>query len=550
MGFINNNENTEIIKGFDVDNIKAHRLIIGGTGSGKTTSYINNVLQHLIDNKHAPSIIVYDEKSTLSMTIKHMMRHAFEDIYEFSTMKIHDNSISINLLSYFENDKDLRILFESICKVEETLGDHKYWAKSAAALLFDMTKMLKSFQKICQYSSNITNKAVKFDDMVNINGKKKGEIEKIKIQISKRPVTLKLLSEFTIENRLYFKGLSENSTWILNKLKKQIVSNIQQTLTKETALELDKIFDEAYKNAKKMSSHNIDYDGSSGTGPNGIFMTATSSLNATGLCEIETLNDISNTMDIIKLLEEKRRFLIIDSDALPYSATVAITKLLFDNLSMRTRQQIRRPIHVLIDEAARIVLSREIELAKTMAIARESELYLHLCFQSEAQLQKLGDSEYNTIIENASEVYLFNTTDEPKKPHYYSNSMYSNEIFFAKPIFISRKKLLTVEAQYQKSMNAYNNLDYSDDEVILFDPRLYEKEKLVYVIQYDTGIERLVYFEHDQNIEFDSFRQILQYQTIKILQSKRNFNEDENEIEELDYMSHSLFGHLTQDSSD
>lgn len=518
MGFIKNKENTNIVSNFDVDNIKAHRLIIGGTGSGKTTSYINNVLHNLITNIDAPSIIAYDEKSTISMTVKHMMKQDLEAIYEFSTMKVHDNSISINLLSYFDNDKDLRILFDTICKVEEALGDHKYWAKSAAALLFDTTKMLKSFQKICQYSSEITNQNVEFDDFVNISGRKKGEIEKVKIQISKEPITLSILSKYTIENRLYFKGIAENSIWILNKLKKQIVSYICESLIEKDALELDKLFDEAHKNAKKMSNHNIDYDGSSGTGPNGIFMTATSSINATGLCEIETLNDVTNTRDVIKLLEEKRRVLIIDSDALAYAATVSITKILFDRLSMRTRQQTRRPVHVLIDEASRIVLSREIELAKTMAIARESQLYLHLCFQSASQLQQLSEAEYNTIMENAPDIYTFSTADEPKDSHYYRHNAHPDKVLYANPIYITRKEMLAVESKYQKLMNAYNKIDYADDEVILFDPRLYEKKKFVYAIQYNSGLERLVYFENKSNIEFNSFRKMLQQQKEKEMQ--------------------------------
>ena len=131
--------------------------------------------------------------------------------------------------------------------------------------------------------------------------------------------------------------------------------------------------------------------------------------------------------------------------------------------------------------------------------------------QAESQLVELfGILKYNSMKENFGDVYFLSSDEYPLKKFVYFSKK-ENTIYESVPCFVEQKKLYEAEKNYQISTGQYYDVAIEQDEIIIYDARLYEEKSLLIAINIVTLEEREIEYlrvENDMQAYFKKVRKM------------------------------------------
>lgn len=411
IGFIKNENiyNTQQTKEkYIIEENFTHALILGETGSGKTTGIINPNLYYRVKRNHG--ILVYDFKGNYHFSVKYMAYKCkrLNDVLELGKPW----GISINLLEVFNE-----VEFSDFLTV--MLKHHpkdKFWEQSAINLgmgIYLALKALKNFDSSIEFTlKNLIDIASSYE-----------KIEKLKI---------KLLSNIF----MYYQDEDENTKKNILKLKKAY----------ETIDRIAK--DEDLENSKSEKT---------------VLTSVVMSLIApiSNLAGIEYLNDEKGVNILNELSNGK--IIILHVPSFRQNEINALTNAFFSNFQERNDNK-ETPITVFIDEAQKVLNS---ETHLPVDILREAKIEIILATQSVNNLiGAMGESKTYELLENlVTKIELKNKHNDLKKGFYQVNE----KIFKLKPLYFSQNALNKVESYYQKKIididkKLYINFDYRRKE--------------------------------------------------------------------------------------
>jgi len=507
LGFINTATKNEKVK---VPAFNGHTLTIGQTGCGKTTSIIRPLIEKSIKDKHA--ILLFDEKNLLHLDLKYLDDAPIENVFQLGGIAKGTNDLKINLLDMVQSKKQFQKFANSLMRVSSSGEGHRFWAQSAANMLSDIYQSLFSIKKLLQYASkNLYKDSLKVSIKITSDDSKLKDPLVYMYTINSQNLTIKELFSF-FENRVKFKVFTEYHKELLYSIQETVSSIFLISDIEDKCLqELDTLYYDIEKDLSRLKKWKISLKSQDSSGNNGVYFTVAASLG--DLAIIESVN-YPNGDNIIDILEEGKH-VVVNSEDLPSQVTSILFSRTLDILSLRAKRKKIQTVSVIVDEASR-VLNEDSELHTDFL--RQAKVFVHLAIQHESQLiEKFGESKYQTYQTNFQEIFKMATYEQvmPKFQYY---SHYDGEVYISKPIFLEEKDLLKFEYIYQQETNQYSTL-HLEDEVVVYDGRLYEERKEVLVIDINTLEERSVPYHKEESIKGKVFSELYEKERGMYLES-------------------------------
>ena len=419
LGFIK--ENTPSNTVFEVD--FKHSLILGETGSGKTTGFINPNLSHRMKLNHG--ILVFDYKGHYHTHIKALAKkhNRLKDVIIIG--EPWGESINIlDLLNENGVEETLRILIEAG-------KENKFWENSAVNLALDVLKIVKllNYFGIKEYPYNfsslfkITSSAVSFK-----NFKEK---------------TKKIVAKKSILKKDYLKAYE-----------------LLQTFKKVDNLVQDEELESVISGSRRLIGDVLDTI-------------------AKVLSKIEKLSFL-NTPGINPAYElDNKKIIIIKSNFLGDKELSVIIKAIFDKLLKRF-VNFSTPISIFIDEAQK-VLNKHFILP--IDILREIKVDVILATQSISNLEnKIGKEKTKELLANlTNKVYLKGQDSDVEKWFFYTQNNPQKRKFY--PLNISKKEAFLAELEFQKMIRLKEKIRIinppKEKGIYIYSPFL-EEDKLIF----------------------------------------------------------------------
>ena len=498
MGFIvDNSDNNKNLK---TPSPTGHSLTIGETGSGKTTAVIRPLIKQAIEEGSA--ILLVDEKNTLHLDLKYLEPDPINKVYQFGGIAKGRNDLSINLLDIIKSKKQFQKFADTLMGVTISDSNHHFWAKSAANMLVDVYTVLSAIKKLIQYAQlHIVSKEIIFKDTAVITAKKKNLSEILKgdddakeeeyhsYKIDGKNLTLSELFGY-FNNRLEFKVLTERIEHICDGLKGEIIKTMRSNVDEEHIMELDRLMDTLQEQGKTLKKWKITYEMTDNSGNNGVYFSVSACLGE--LAELPCINNPYGD-DIVSLLE-KGKHVVINSESLSTQVVSILLSRVLDILSLRAKREKVQAVSVIIDEASRVI-DADSELHTDFL--RQARVSVHLATQHESQMiETFGANRWMTYQTNFPDIFTLSTHDRSLKPFFYHHKK-SDKVYQAEPMFIDKKELLKTEQIFQSQTHQYKNICRSQNEVVLYDARLYELKENVIIINATTLEECEVRYKED-----------------------------------------------------
>lgn len=520
MGFIANDTNNKYSK-TKTPSPTGHSLTIGETGSGKTTAVIRPLIKQAVEQ--GSSILLVDEKNLLHLDLKFIEPDSVKKVFQLGGIGGGSNDISINLLEIIKTKKQFKKFADTLMGVTNSDNSHNFWARSASNMLVDVYMVLDAVKKVIQYAqSNVIGKDILFEKEAIVTGKKKelgslfGKEEESTpdktstFKITAEPLTFKELFYY-FNDRVVFKLLSEQMEFIGDELKHQIAKEIQSDVDQEHVIELDRLMDRVYEYGSSLKKWKINYETTGSSGNNGVYFTVSASLGE--LAEIDHINDPEG-VDIVSLLEEGRH-VVINGESLSTQVVSIILSRVLDILSLRAKRENVQPVSVIIDEASR-VMDSDFELHTDFL--RQAKVSVHLATQHETQIIEIfGENRWKTYQTNFQDIFTLSTHSYILKPFYYHDKR-TDQTCKSQPLFFDRTSILKSENMFQRVTGQYEHIRRSEDEIVMYDARLYELKEQIIVINAMTLDEIEMKYKHSYHNRNGFFQ--------KHLEIKKKYIED------------------------
>ncbi|GAB6073619.1 hypothetical protein JCM15786_02760 [Nautilia lithotrophica] len=399
-----------------------HILILGETGSGKTTGVINPILHERIKLEHG--IILYDFKGHYHKTVKYFAKkeRRLKDVVVIGP-KWGENT---NLLSYF-NENSLNAFLHVLIKHSE---QNKFWEDAAINLATGIINIIEVIGNKLQYDKSLR-------------------------------TLLKLAS-----SKSEIKNLLKQSEQHLIDYMQKNIENLQTN-----PLITDKLFQlkKGIEQIKFVIGDNLKIETGERTTLDSIIPSLTAPLS--NIATKEFLN--KGEFDILDEAN-KGKIICIDVSSFSENEIAALNLAVFANVKKRFIIE-KRPVSIFIDEAQKI-LNEKFELP--VDILRESQIDVILATQSISNIKKaIGHIQTETLLANLTTKVYLKGIDKPElsKGEYMINDKKGK----LKNLFVNNNELEEIEEEYQKKIvKIYKKLGVllkkgqylinSDDENYLF----------------------------------------------------------------------------------
>lgn len=399
-----------------------HSLILGETGSGKTTGVINPVLHERIKLGHG--IILYDFKGHYHKTVKYFAKKEgrLKDVVVIGPQW----GEKINLLSYF-NENSLNAFIRILIKHSH---ENRFWEDAAVNLATGIFNIITAIGDELQYNKTLQ--------------------ELLKLASSKNEI----------------KNLLEKSKqYIIEYLQENITNLHNYPLIVSKLIQLKK----GIEQINLVAGDDLEIE----DGVKTTFISVISSLTSP-LSTIATKKFLNEGN--LEILNEanKGKIICIDVSSFSENEIAALNLAVFANVKKRFIME-KRPVSIFIDEAQK-VLNEKFELP--VDILRESQIDVILATQSISNIKKaIGYIQTETLLANLTTKVYLKGIDKPElsKGEYMINDKKGK----LKNLFVNNDELEEIEEEYQKKIvKIYKKLRVllkkgqylinSDDENYLF----------------------------------------------------------------------------------
>jgi len=499
IGFLTNNEKKQTTEQYETKSGE-HVMIESKTGAGKTRLALS-----IHDQKAAQEegILWFDPKNKLHRELK---KHSKDptDIFLLGAPAEGENDIRINLFQKIVDSESKALRFSyALIAGEKATDSHKFWSEAAAEMFFHSMNFIYELQQLISMTKNISDREILFCKEFSI--KDTDSSKKSTFKIDATPVTFESFYK-RISDYDQFKIMCNNSnaiaTVVVGKAKSYLSS---RRFSKEDATKLDKHLSRVKRFAFEISKYSLNDSRAEASGDNGVYMSMIKSI-PSELYSDRGLNITEDTHNMIELLEEGKH-IVVSKDSKIISS--ALFNYVTDHLSLRSSKHDARPVSIFMEEASRI-LTRSTDLEGTLAYARESKLSVVFVVQSFAQIIEIyGQNISSSILENLTRINLL-----PRKKTDLDTFQYevNNNIYTFNPRFCSDKEIYKAELEYQKMTKEYLSIDKEENEVVIFNHRLFEQREAAILVNIDSMTVREVpysiydtngyFFEQYKSIEY------------------------------------------------
>ena len=461
-----------------------HAHAIGQTGCGKTTSFIYPNLEDRIKRGH--SVLLYDFKGKEHMALKYFAhKHGrLNDVLEIGKPW----GAKINLLRMFD-----RAGLESfIVKTLSHSKDNGYWGKMATAIALSIYDLIGALETFLNLS---TKDGLTPDPLVKALKKYPYETTLSFTTLYSICKSSKSLMNYVDEVKCLQTSFIECLNEVLTRSKKASGSasialmysfNVFLDSVKALKVTLDEFT--SSKQLKQVST---------------TFQSIVLSIAPLSqVASYEALNE--DDVDIEDSLN-KSSLISIDAQTLGESALTSINVALFSQFTKRKMLMQTQPISIFIDEAQK-VLSQSDEIP--IDVFRECKVELILSYQNEELMVKcLGDVAYDALRKNLSHTVLYTNPDsndvltsELNVFEFYSSEDNFRELEIAKSTFIEEKELYKTEYIYQRhTLRLDNDYVFDElhmDEVLVYNSKLYTKNRILLVNKYSLQAKNVTFMLH------------------------------------------------------
>lgn len=466
-----------------------HSLILGKTGSGKTTSaLLPGIKSHLINGN---SVLAFDEKNSLHFSIKAISAElgiSNDRVFQFG----HPEGMTINLIKGFSEKR-----FNELAKTLIAESNDPFWALAGQSMFVNSALYLQSLKILFKELETKTGKGTfEHTGYYAVNEKNTANtftwiktrdiavtFTEINIYIDSKPLVFSDIGRL-FEEATLFVALCVNAHKVLEKILEEFpeISNDRA---------LNKRYKEVVQRSKKLASYSIKPDLSEASGNNGVFFMVSSSLKE---MMVDFLNDPLGK-DINQILEEEQSIVVINTEALTVPITSNILNSILSRFVPRAKLTNKRAVSVYIDEANR-VLSPESDLYTD--ILREAAVDLSLCVQNEAlMIEKFGLIKWVSFQQNfVNRITYANDTNGLETFEF--QDLITSSVYNATPLFFEKDELMRVELEYQNSQDLYLHCRCPASEIVMFDKNLMEYEEKVIIYNITTKVESFRLYEKDE----------------------------------------------------
>ena len=376
-----------------------HTLVIGTTGSGKTTTFVNPTIQILSESKTKPSMLISDPKGELyQLHAKKLKRAGYK--VQILDLRNPYNSVRWNPLERAYLNYQRMLHLEKEVKVHEDKGCYEFEGK----LYYDPKKRDAALQVKKQQLNDIVYEDL--NDIVSVlcpvtnknepmweSGAKNFilAIALAMLEDSENPengLTKEKYNFYSImkvatntendcaEMLNYFRGRSPLSRAVT--LSKQVLDSSEKTRGSYLSSTFDKISMFADMSLCALTSENEIEFGSMGERPIALFL------------QIPDEKETRHTLAAMVILQAYKE--------LVYKANT------YENLSLP------RPVYFILDEFGQLPKVQKLE--QMITVGRSRNIWLNLVVQSYAQLAKVYDDKSADIIKSNCNTQIFiGTTD-------------------------------------------------------------------------------------------------------------------------------------------
>jgi methanogenic corrinoid protein MtbC1 len=461
-----------------------HSLILGKTGSGKTTSaLLTGIKNHLISGH---SILAFDEKNSLHLSLKAIaseLKISNDRIFQLGNPE----GIKVNIIKNYSEKR-----FHELSKMMIQESHDPFWAKAAQNMFVNTAMYMKSlkelfallqceFKRIGYYATNDKNTQNAFTWKKTADA---GTFTPITIKIDHKPMVFNDIGQL-FEDARQFVALCVNAENILEKV-------LEEFPVIRESKKMMKKYNEVKEKSLKLVNYTIKPDLSEASGNNGVFFMISSSITD---MMADFLNDPYGK-DINELLEQQQSIVIINTEALTMPITSNLLNTILSRFVPRAKLTSKRAVSVFIDEANR-VLSPESDLYTD--ILREACIDVTLCVQNEAQMvEKFGAYRWIAFQQNfVNRISYANDTNGLKTFEY--EDLITSNVYQATPIFFDKEVLMQEELEYQNSQDLYLHCRDTASEVVIFDKHLMEYDNKVII--YDVVSKEEFFRSYEENEE-------------------------------------------------
>lgn len=128
---------------------------------------------------------------------------------------------------------------------------------------------------------------------------------------------------------------------------------------------------------------------------------------------------------------------------------------------------------------------------------RQARVSVHLATQHESQMiETFGQNRWLTYQTNFPDIFTLSAHDFRLKPFLYHHKK-RDKVYKSGPIFFDRVALLQTEKKFQSQTGQYSNICKNQNEVVMYDARLYELKENVIIINATTLEESEVRYKEE-----------------------------------------------------
>lgn len=488
IGFLSNNiQSKKKEKFIKLATDYTHAMILGVTGSGKTSSAILPILEDRISKNHG--ILIFDYKGEEHKKVKYLAK-------KYNRLK---DVVMLNI----PWGRTLNIIDECNTKIFLSLIEDKYlsskgndfWSKYAIGYVNSVLDILISREKLIK----------------TLVGQ--GMLDFKPCEITMKQVTNYLSSEddyrnFCLEIKRFrdimdkydFKSYVKrfrNREKIINFL-----VNIKYPL--ESFLNNSKLFLEQNKTFLNDSFLQSDEKTMFKRNLPGIISVLNKYANNEYLNKLDekTLFDMLNDGNIV----------VLNTENLDDTILSVLLSGVLENSTKRKVFGKLNPISLFIDEAQK-VLSPDTELYAD--VLREAKVEITLSFQNEHLLiEKIGDVKYTALKQNLVYKFIFKSEIQDycqeAKDFDTFECFDGKDIFKAKPIFINDDELNLAEYEYQKLNEVIKNFAaniHSSNKYLIYNQSLFEKDNkfAVFDLKQKNIIDHTCFISRDDYSDIERF---------------------------------------------
>lgn len=456
-----------------------HAMIIGETGSGKTTSAIIPFLEDRI--KKGYGVLTFDYKGEEHQKIKHLAKkyNRLNDVVMVNSPW----GAKINLLSEINLESAIGL----IKNIYFTMDSDSMWENLACRYLYDTLNALKQMRIIAliyneffpNYVENVPEFSLEEGVMVHENYND--------------------FVDFTVRVYDFYENyINVDLKSIVSHLPKELADEFLENITSplERAKAILNNFNIKYKNFKGAKRSSGTYSGMDDE--NRIYSRNVPSIITSCSDLAYNKNFNSNENSLIDLLNSGK-IVIVNQEGLAETAFSLLLNGALDNLSRRKAKGKDNPISIFIDEAQKIV-------NKTMDfhtdVLRESKVEVILSFQNEhLMINEMGENRYLALCQNLTNKFIFRND----RTRFYSDSKNlkaikdenglitynecydakNDKIINAKPLFISKNEQLGAEYEFQSLNKVFERFAAGFKEknyILKYDEKLLS-EKFTFIAQ-------------------------------------------------------------------